>query len=849
MSALSSLAPSRLAALLLLSISLPPVFSGPPGALAWLPDDSFGNGDADAYLAVVDELRLVLPAGVKFDRHGGRHRLADRPMGGVLVLPLHERRVPIADDMRGHLDAAAVLSFPPDARLRASALSSDLQLAVRRAFLHGKRLPFFRHERRRWFLALSERLRPLSQRLYSRVEPSVAKCAGMVNVAFIAAFVDASGWLDTSLPRQLLDGFTTVGECPDSGVYRAITPLISREAWQTRLRRFVSSSSSWNRALLRRLAKRAAFRGDDRAADKAVAEKTAKELVKGAVIGPYRSVAALTRALRRLAPSMPADIELRLMERFGISQKDSIRAIDNGKSNSANWATRMYETVATPDFAYVAVVARAFTDVASSSSPPGSHADLLTPPMSIGLRDLTMAYRTIPTAQPWYGTFAFFNPDAEPPGPELYFTPGHNFGLASAVVNFNRYPELVVIALRSAFDLPADHFYDDYIVPDLRVAGNSGFAAVEAVHHAFGVRRPKGTLVRAPELDPGKDQWPAASNTVLGVIADLSQADTHGRVLFRADPDRAKRYLQAFRDCFRRGRMTPAEAGKLRGQFYFLLSAAYGSVGRAATLPLVQRQYRDSTTDFLEGSELHHSLLFFEALLATDSLTGLPALPPLVISVAPDPRPPLLVYSDAAFALRRLRHRISGAVCEEVKKRLGGGLGVVIYDPVDGVVRFAGGKPDWTTLLKYWPPDRKTYIAQLEALAAVSAYYTYPELFVDRRVNHWIDNTVALSALVHGYSGKPDLAVMVNAFYLQIAGLRASVYFDWVPSKANIADLPSRDGWEELYASLSGIRRDPLDSHVLSIPSLADWNAPLVHWATRHAHLLPPQPVAQLAPA
>ena len=80
-------------------------------------------------------------------------------------------------------------------------------------------------------------------------------------------------------------------------------------------------------------------------------------------------------------------------------------------------------------------------------------------------------------------------------------------------------------------------------------------------------------------------------------------------------------------------------------------------------------------------------------------------------------------------------------------------------------------------------------------LAAVSVYYTYPRLFVDRRVNHWIDNTVALSALVHGYSGKLDLATMVNAFYLQIAGLRSAVYFDWVPSKANIADLPSRDAW------------------------------------------------------
>ena len=132
-------------------------------------------------------------------------------------------------------------------------------------------------------------------------------------------------------------------------------------------------------------------------------------------------------------------------------------------------------------------------------------------------------------------------------------------------------------------------------------------------------------------------------------------------------------------------------------------------------------------------------------------------------------------------------------------------MGVVVYDPEDDTVRYALGKPDWAVLLAQWPRDRKTYIAQLEALAALSAYFTYPALFAGRSVNHFIDNTVALSAFVHGYSGKPDLAKMVNAFYLQCAGLRASVYFDYVPSKANIADLPSRNKFDILINELDAI--------------------------------------------
>ena len=98
-------------------------------------------------------------------------------------------------------------------------------------------------------------------------------------------------------------------------------------------------------------------------------------------------------------------------------------------------------------------------------------------------------------------------------------------------------------------------------------------------------------------------------------------------------------------------------------------------------------------------------------------------------------------------------------------------------------------------------------------------------------------NTVALSALVHGYSGKPDLAKMVNAFYLQIAGLRASVYFDYVPSKANIADLPSRGAVHELLHELRGVPLAARARTDLRVPHVGHWAAPLESWVLRFLHL------------
>ena len=85
-----------------------------------------------------------------------------------------------------------------------------------------------------------------------------------------------------------------------------------------------------------------------------------------------------------------------------------------------------------------------------------------------------------------------------------------------------------------------------------------------------------------------------------------------------------------------------------------------------------------------------------------------------------------------------------------------------------------------------------------------------------------------------GYSGKPDLAKAVNVFYLQILSLRCSVFFDYVPSKANIADLPSRRSFVRLSAELAGLRGAMSELDALLVPSVASWHAPLSSWATRH---------------
>ena len=120
---------------------------------------------------------------------------------------------------------------------------------------------------------------------------------------------------------------------------------------------------------------------------------------------------------------------------------------------------------------------------------------------------------------------------------------------------------------------------------------------------------------------------------------------------------------------------------------------------------------------------------------------------------------------------------------------------------------------------------REQYIGQLELLAAVGVYYSVPELR-GRRVVHWIDNTSAIAALIKGYSRSPDSARILHAFAAFSLGLEASSWFEYVPSRANIADQPSRNDYE-LLGELGSAEMPFI------IPPFAAWDEPAEAWMAR----------------
>ena len=102
---------------------------------------------------------------------------------------------------------------------------------------------------------------------------------------------------------------------------------------------------------------------------------------------------------------------------------------------------------------------------------------------------------------------------------------------------------------------------------------------------------------------------------------------------------------------------------------------------------------------------------------------------------------------------------------------------------------------------------RDQHVGQLEVLAAVAAYTSRSEQLRDRDVIHFIDNTGAIFGIAKGYSADLDSARLISVFHTLNAALGANVWFEYVASAANIADLPSRGELDLLLSPQYGARR------------------------------------------
>ena len=696
-------------------------------------------------------------------------------------------------DKLQHMREASVVRPPTRAERSGYKCRADTVAALRHCVDLGSKLRGWRTNQIRILADVRKKLERENDvlRAAQPSPPNVKAVSGDVNVALLCAIVDALDWPDKMLPLNFVKGFASVGVIPDSGVYRAIEPELDEEAFNELKSSIDATNDAWVGEVCLLLKRRAAAaKPEDIEAMRVLKAKSEAE-VKSGLCGAPITLAQLRRKYTR-----DGKLTVRVLPRFGVWQGSAdarkVRAIDDARMSRTNEATLMRETIVTPSPEFPAHVLDELARICVERGIP-------IPDIELGLDDLFAAYRRVPTRHPEYMVAAIWDLDkAQPIFFEVF---GHCFGLVSSVLNFNRVPHLLCVAAARLFAAPVDHFFDDYLTVDLASAKGSAQECLDLLHNAVRLR-----------LEPKKRKRSAPRQVELGVDCDLQFAASRRMVLLSPTPERVADILSELTRCELAGNMSPAMAETLFGRIGFVLTTAVGAVGRAATQPLLQRAHESGGGRSLPFTPaMQHMLDFFRVLL--------PAIPPLSVRCGPDQaddRPPVIVYSDASY-----------------NDSEGGwsGLGIVIMDGDD---RYEAGcrVPQWVL---DWLRPRGQQINHLEALVLVAARLTFPDVLFGRRVLSFIDNTVALSKSVHGYANEPDMAAVVNALHVCDAALGIEAWNEWIPSHANVSDLPSREPstWDEEACVVMAVLRARMrvqgfGQRTLLLPSVAQLDNPSV---------------------
>ena len=393
--------------------------------------------------------------------------------------------------------------------------------------------------------------------------------------------------------------------------------------------------------------------------------------------------------------------------------------------------------------------------------------------VSVGKADFKSAFKTLPPSdsQTWLCWALAFDPVSSC----LKAVPlwSHVFGNIGSVAAWFRTVKAIQAILHVVFKLPILFYVDDGFWVGTEHRTISGLTITEWIGDLFAR---VATLLLGWELDPQKAAA-GRQTVVLGLQITVREKCT----FWRLAPTKRFNWIQDLRYVLKLGRLSPGLAAKFAGRFAFLNAHVFNRIGRALLRPIIWRQRHSCRGDLLTR-RLRFALVWFLSLLEK----GLSKEVQLVPQVK---RPVVLLYSDA---------------------EQNGGVGGVAQLPDGELLYIHGRLPKQICRLLH---VRKTNIVAFELLAALVSMLAFGKAFCGRyRIMHFIDSTSALACLVRGYSSKTDLCLLAGRFWFEACGLHLDCRLEYVNTRSNIADGPSRGDFSLM--------------HSLGANEMSDWHWP-----------------------
>lgn len=264
-----------------------------------------------------------------------------------------------------------------------------------------------------------------------------------------------------------------------------------------------------------------------------------------------------------------------------------------------------------------------------------------------------------------------------------------------------------------------------------------------------------------------------AISKILGVQIDLNESML-GRFAVSNVAARVKELVANIDTILSRGTLAAAEMRVLRGQLVFAEAQIYGRLAGLHMQHLGRWEHAIGETAVDE--DLKTSLEFVRDRV----ICGRPRV------VDANPGRVFHLYTDACY------------------ENLCGGVGGVLFDESGTMLSYFSAQISQNQVMRLNPLRKDTIIFELEALAAwLRGYFLLQSAAVcpNDRVVVFLDNDGVLGRIISCKSGLGLDGLIINGILEWEYSLRALVWYERVPSAANIADPPSR-------GELTGFRKE-----------------------------------------
>ncbi|CAE7255625.1 unnamed protein product [Symbiodinium sp. CCMP2592] len=646
------------------------------------------------------------------------------------------------------LNAALKVTHPFDS---AVSIDGPNLRAIAFALEHGvKAVQQRRMEVLEHYRALEHSLRSDEEALKQAMDPTVREIMGNKKLLLFKQMLKDAGVPDERLFEDMVQGFRLTGPLEPSGLFppKYKPAVISVDE----LRR----TSQWSKHLVEAACRKAS---QDPEIARAVWEESLGQVEKGWLSGPF----TWDQMDQKYGGTWVAS------KRFGVSQGDKVRAVDDLSQFQVNASVTETEKIQLEGLDDIVALARFHLGATVSGtkvfrlplSGGGVYQGRLHPDFREGRArrlkgralDLRSAYKQLARhpADDWASVLGVLDPDTN----TVAYFESHAlpFGASSAVTGFNRAARALRIIMSRLLFLVNTSFFDDFCQLEIDGLTDSADQAALALLDLLGW-----------EVSDGEKLKPFASEfTMLGAVLSFKDA---GRGLIRVR-NKAGR-LEEISSMVDRFAADPACGARslpsLKGKLLFASSHVFGRCAQVAT-QLIHHAERQP------GPDVHGFVL--QSLKR--ALGTLRAAGDRQVNLWSE-QPPVVIFTDGA--------------CEEKGNQVT--HGAVIVDPASQTREVFGGHIPEDLVTKWRSSGRTQLIFFAELYPVLIARRTWAKVLRNRRVLIFVDNEAAKAALIRNYSPLLDAAHMLSDIAELDVELSCFPWYCRVPSKSNFSDAASR---------------------------------------------------------